>query len=594
MTNLQPPEGVPASAWAKIARQDGNRWAISERDSNGEIIGTAYRDAKGDKGFKRGGRRGLILEWPMKPYTGTSIDAPIFVCEGASDTAAMLGLDLDAVGRPMAEHARSRAMLAELLAGLHVVILSDADKTGRLSTGKVADAITARCASVRIVEPPLGAKDARAAVIAGADRSAFLDGARVAEPTKVKGKSGPEPGHADGAPVLLRLSDVEPRNVLWLWEGRIPRGRISLLSGRPGEGKSMATMDWAARVTSGRDWPDGSPCAVGSVVLVAGEDDPYDTIRPRLDAHGADPTRVHLLQSVMHVGRGGVAREAAFTLADLRALESTLAQIPDCALVIVDPIGSFIGGAVDAHRDNEVRSILAPLAALAQRSLAAVLLVAHQRKGAAPHADDLVLGSRAFTGIARSVLHLLSDPDNEERRLLLPGKINLARPAAGLAFTIGSTPPRIEWEPDPVELTADGVLAAQASASGGRHTKRDVAEVWLQDFLSEGPRPALKVIAEAKAAGLAERTVRRAMDGAGVKPRKTGVRGSWVWELKQNQGGKADPEDCRTPKGGNLGTKPDEPTEILAKIAKRGEMATLGAKGGNLGDAIAGGGRGEE
>lgn len=591
MTNLQPPEGVPASAWARIARPDGNRWAIAERDANGEIIGTAYRDANGGKDFKRGGKRGLIVAWPIDAYAGTMIDAPIFVCEGASDTAALLGLDLDAVGVPMA--GQCGAMAAELLADRHAVIVADGDGAGRRGAMKVAKPMTKRCASVRIMEPPLGAKDARAAVIACADRSAFLDGARVAEPTKVEGNSVSEPDHAGGAPVLLRLSDVEPRDVLWLWEGRIPRGRLSLLSGRPGEGKSMATMDWAARVTTGRAWPDGSPCALGSVVLVAGEDDPHDTIRPRLDAHGADPTRVHLLQSVVHVGRGGVTREEAFTLADLRALESTLAQIPDCALVIVDPIGSFIGGGVDAHRDNEVRSILAPLATLAQRSGAAVLLVAHQRKGAAPHADDLVLGSRAFTGIARSVLHLLADPDDEERRLLLPGKMNLSRPAAGLAFTIDGTPPRIEWEPDPVELTADGALAAQASASGSRRTKRDVAAVWLQDFLSECARPATEVLAAAEAAGLAERTVRRAMDSAGVKPRKDGVRGGWVWELAPRECSERHAEDCHTPDSGNLGKDLNESHVILAKIATGGGMATFGAKGGNLGDAIAGVGRGE-
>lgn len=193
---------------------------------------------------------------------------------------------------------------------------------------------------------------------------------------------------------------------------------------------------------------------------MAGENDPGDTIRPRLDAHAADPTRVHLLRAVTRIGPKGGATEAAFTLADIDALDQTLKVVADCVLVIVDPIGTFIGGGVDAHRGNEVRSVLAPLAALAERTGAAVLLVAHQRKGAASHADDLVLGSRAFTGIARSVLHLLADPDDDKRRLLLPGKSNLSRPADGLAFTIGGNPARIEWEPDPVAMTADGVLAA--------------------------------------------------------------------------------------------------------------------------------------
>ena len=111
-------------------------------------------------------------------------------------------------------------------------------------------------------------------------------------------------------------------------------------------------------------------------------------------------------------------------------------RLPDCKLVVIDPIGSFLGNGTDAHRDNEVRGVLAPVAMLAEKHGPAVLVVAHRRKSAGSIADDLALGSRAFTGIARAVWHLTRDPDDKARRLLLPGKNNLAREGDGLAFSI--------------------------------------------------------------------------------------------------------------------------------------------------------------
>ncbi len=167
------PEGVPEWAWLKLARADGNRWAIVERDATGEVIGTAYRDANGNKDFSRGGKRGLILPWPLPNYAGASEDSPVHVCEGASDTATMLGLSMDAVGVPMA--GKGAEMLAVLLDARHVVIVADADAPGRASAIKLAAALAPVCASVRIIEPPEGAKDARAAVIAGANAQAFTD-----------------------------------------------------------------------------------------------------------------------------------------------------------------------------------------------------------------------------------------------------------------------------------------------------------------------------------------------------------------------------------------------------------------------------------
>jgi len=345
---------------------------------------------------------------------------------------------------------------------------------------------------------------------------------------------GSRPAGMVRGPILQCLADIAPVSVKWLWRGRIPLGRITLLVGRPGEGKSFLTTYLAARISTGSSWPDGADCPKGSVILISAEDDPSDTIRPRLDGHNADVGRVHLLSAVRKVGEDGKRHEVMFTLADVDALDEALQAHPDCRLVVVDPIGSFLGGRTDAHRDNEVRSVLAPVARLAEKHGAAVVVVAHRRKSGGTIADDLALGSRAFTGIARAVWHLTRDEQDKNRRLLLPGKNNLAPEGDGLAFTIGGEPPSISWERGLVRMTADEALAKENSESsrpGPAPEARNQAAEWLRDLLSGGPMEAAKIQVEAEAAGYAWRTVHRAKDGLGVKPVREHFGGPWMWRL---------------------------------------------------------------
>lgn len=336
-------------------------------------------------------------------------------------------------------------------------------------------------------------------------------------------------------PILTCLADVEPRPVSWLWPERIPAGRITLLVGRPGEGKSFLTTDAAARVTTGTPWPDGSDCPKGSVILISAEDDPADTIRPRLDAHYADVRRVHLLSAVRWVDDDGQS-ERMISLADVDAIEAALERLPDCRLIVVDPIGSFLGGRTDAHRDNEVRGVLAPIAALAERHGPAVLVVAHRRKSAGSIADDLALGSRAFTGIARAVWHLTRDAENKARRLLLPGKNNLAREGDGLAFSIIGEPPRIAWEREPVAMSADDALAVEGQnreAKPGPDAEAfDAASHWLRSALAEGPRLAKDLKDEWRdGQDGSERTLKRAKKALRVEAYRPEVPGPWWWRL---------------------------------------------------------------
>ncbi|HON91757.1 MAG TPA: AAA family ATPase [Sedimentisphaerales bacterium] len=426
------------------------------------------------------------------------------------------------------------------LAGRNVAILADRGPAGEAWAKELASILQALepAAGVRIMpvpeDGPDGKKDQWIQYLAGVDpnqRAVDLDGWFDNTPPLPAPVRPPTEG-----PIVQCFADVAPSKVRWLWPGRLPLGRITLLVGRPGEGKSFLTTDLAARVSTGRPWPDGSAGMKGSVLYICAEDDPSDTIRPRLDAHGADVTAVHLLSEVRRVAPDGRWYTTTFTLADVSSLEEALRRRPEYRLVVVDPIGSFLGHEIDSYRDSDVRALLDPVGRLAQEYGPAILLVAHRRKSVMTgHADDLAMGSRAFTGVARAVWHLTRDPNHPARRLLVSGKNNLAVEGQGLAFTIEGTPPAIRWEDGVVAMTADDALAAEDTgpSSQGRDKTppRGRAVEWLRELLKDGPLSSTQVQNEAKSAGFAWRTVHRAKDELGICPMRDQFAGSWIWRL---------------------------------------------------------------
>jgi hypothetical protein len=421
------------------------------------------------------------------------------------------------------------------LAGKEVWILPDNDAAGRKYASEVANILAglSPAARVKVVELP-GLPDAGDIVdwVEAHGEEATPDALR-AEIESLAARTAIGAG-----PILLCLADVTPEDVRWLWPHRIPLGRLTIVVGRPGEGKSFFTMDLAARVSRGRAFPDRSGCPAGSVIIVSAEDNPADTIRPRLDACEADVVKVFVLSGVRYTAADGDRRERAFTLADIGMLEAALRAQPDCKLVVIDPIGSYLGAGTDAHRDNEVRAVLSPLAGLADRFGVAVVLVAHRRKSSGDCADDGVLGSRAFTGLARAVWHLSRDPDDKARRLLLPGKNNLTPEGDGLAFRIEGKPGRIVWEDGPVEMTADDAVMFEARAAAESRKPGPVAEArkkaakWLEEVLAGGPRPPAELKERAVVAGHKWRTVERAADDLGIARDRGGFGEGSRWQLR--------------------------------------------------------------
>ena len=343
-------------------------------------------------------------------------------------------------------------------------------------------------------------------------------------------------------PRLLKMSEVEAKSVSWLWPGRIPSECVSLVVGMPGVGKSFLTAEMAACITNGRRWPDGMTCRRGSVLLLTAEDDPSYTIRPRLDACGADADRVSLLTGLYDPDRPDEV-DLMIGLGDIEPIAESVRSMDECRLVVIDPIGSYMGGKTDAHRDNEVRAVLAPLAKLAGHTDIAVVMIAHRRKSTSTHADDMALGSRAFTGISRSVLHVMFDPADEgpigsRRRLLLPGKCNLSAPAAGLAYTIEGHPASIVWDDEPVSMTANDAVAAERDSERGGHDsapRTNEAVEWLRHYLTDGPRPAKEIKKDASKDNIASRTLDRAATELGVVKKPGGVGLPWVWRLPNDE-----------------------------------------------------------
>lgn len=334
---------------------------------------------------------------------------------------------------------------------------------------------------------------------------------------------------AQAGPVLRCFAEIAPKPLHWLWPGRIPLGKLSLLIGDPGLGKSLLTADIASRVSRGTRFPDGSMCEPGSVILLSAEDDPGDTIRPRLDAAGADVARVHILEAVRVRLTDGSLSEKAFNLeTDCAALESTLRE-RDVRLIVIDPISAYLGE-VDSHSNAEVRGVLTRLATLASQRRVAVLCITHLRKSAGA-AVYRAIASIAFTAASRAVWAVAPDPEDADRRLLLAVKQNLGPDIGGLAFRVETQAgvPRLSWEPGAVALAANEVLG---NIEAQDQSERREAKDWLRDLLADGPVPAKRIQQEAKAAGLSWMTVRRAKDALSVIAVKGAYKGGWQWQLE--------------------------------------------------------------
>lgn len=342
----------------------------------------------------------------------------------------------------------------------------------------------------------------------------------------------------DGAAVVRCLAHVPSEPLAWLWPGRIPLGKLTLLAGDPGLGKSFLTLDMAARISTGRGWPEeegergsrreeggsnqssllhseSSTFGPADVVLFGAEDDLADTVRPRLDAAGADPKRIVAIEAVR-----GTAGQRSFSLSsDLPMLDAVLIQRPNVKLVVIDPITAYCSG-VDSHKNADVRALLAPLSDLAAKRRVAIVAVTHLNKASGGKAIYRAMGSLAYIAAARVGWLVAKDNDDPTRRLLLPVKNNLAEDAGGLAYRIEEG--RLEWETGRIDLDADDALASRSDHSprglaDAAPNRRHRADEFLEDRLAAGPVPVAEILRDAMEVGVTEKMLKDARRRLGVK-----------------------------------------------------------------------------
>ncbi|MFN0009298.1 MAG: AAA family ATPase [Planctomycetota bacterium] len=385
---------------------------------------------------------------------------------------------------------------------------------------------------------------------------------------------------------LRCMARIQSEPLQWAWKNRIPRKKTSLLVGDPEVGKSLLLLDLAARFSTGAAMPDGTEGigTPGNVMLFCAEDDPSDTIRPRLQAAGADLERIWFANEVL--GDKDSEREWFALGPHLGDLEAVLKGANRPWLVGFDPLQSFIGR-IDANRDNEVRSVMGRLAKMGPEYDATFVCVMHLNKGVGLPAMYRTGGSIAFPGLARTSLLVAKDKEMEGRRLLIPIKNNLAPKTGGLSFrvtearveSLPNSIPRIEWDEGVVERDADSVLSAgQPDAEGSAELTRVVN--WLRERLVDGPAEATTVFEDAEAEEIAKRTLNRAKKVLRVRSRPRGKKPDrkWYWELPEEDAPEPDQSKGATPDDdagdgnlGDLGNLDGDPSEEAGGEEEQGE-----------------------
>lgn len=338
---------------------------------------------------------------------------------------------------------------------------------------------------------------------------------------------------------VISFAEIEARPIDWLWPGRLAIGKLSLLTGDGGVGKSLLTCDLASRISRGETFPDGAPGVVGDSFFVGSEDGAEDTIKPRLDAAGALANRVHLI-------RGPIPKGEKFaTPVDLSRhisdLDRLLERYPEARLLVIDPVMDYLGATCNSDRAQDVRRVLSPLRDLAERRSVAIILMNHLRKSSGGSSKSRSLGSGAFVAVCRFEFRVVEDPEDSSRRLFLGVKQNLGN-APGLAFRIEGAPNGAGfaiWEKDPVALTI-GEVEADSGSEDDRGSV-DEAVAWLEAFLSDGPVKASEAKSRSAKDGIRDRTLNRAKKK--LKVGTTQKDRCWWWSLPGKDGGDRESED---------------------------------------------------
>lgn len=343
----------------------------------------------------------------------------------------------------------------------------------------------------------------------------------------------------DGAPGRITtrtLDKFERKKLKWMWWPFFPR-TVCLLYGDGGKGKSTIALDLAARITRGRPWPklgreEAEKARAGSVVILSAEEDPETIIRPKMEAAGADLTKVYFLGREKKVGGSVDFYRIDRIDTNLGVLEELVKQIGDVRMIEIDPVSSFMGD-LDMNSDAAVRTVLDPLNNLATKYSLTVILILHLNKKSDLQARARAIGSGAFINASRSAMLVGDDPDDSSRKIMTVVKNNHLK--EGKPYTIGFETVEgrdgsivLQWGKDWLDHTADDILSKPKG-----DTKARKAVELITELLEDGPMQAKEIFEIAKTRDIGERTLKKAKTTLHINTRKRD--GHWYWQLSQKK-----------------------------------------------------------
>ncbi|MCR5541112.1 MAG: AAA family ATPase [Ruminococcus sp.] len=309
---------------------------------------------------------------------------------------------------------------------------------------------------------------------------------------------------------LIYMDRVQATETKWLWYPYIPFGKITIIQGDPGEGKTTLILNVAALLTQDMFPQSQEKCEPMNVIYQTAEDGLSDTVKPRLLSAGADCSHIIVINE----------SERNVTMSDKR-LEAAIAHT-GAKLVILDPLQAYIGAEVDMHRANEIRPVMSHLGAIAEKYGCAIVLIGHMNKAMGMKSTYRGLGSIDITAAARSVLIVARDKENPNFRVIAHTKSSLAPEGKTVAFELD--PDRGFYFRGEYECNIDEILMGVGTKSKGRQ-----AMELLQEELKNGEISQQIITAKAKFSNISKRTLDEAKKVLGVKSVKRS--GQWYWSL---------------------------------------------------------------
>ena len=505
---------------------------------NGQLVGLKYRNLEApDKEHKwtqaKGSKGDFLWLADLPPVDPTS--KAVAILEGIRDTALARAQGFNSTGILSTSSITNSERFQESINRIkqtykHAILIGDSDEPGKEAMQELREFFDTAATFSPL---PKGVKDlSEFYEKSGAEAmSAWLRNVNKAM-VGLRPFSGDLPA-SDSEFETVPIADVPARNVEWLWPNRIVKNKLTVFGGNPDTGKSTVAFDVIARVTRGKDWPDSpNENKPQHVLLMSAEDDPSDTIRPRLEAAGANLEFVHLLKSIRVPKYAKLEQRHIALDTDIAKLKKEIEKRGNIGLVVIDPISSYVGK-IDMNKEVEIRKVLVPLREVAEETDTAILAIAHFNKRGDVNAIHKIAGAVAMTGVPRSVWVFLKNPEARAERIMSSVKNNLTKVQTGLKYAFEGVTlhdihtSRVNWG-DTYEEEADDTLEKERNPFERKEAR---VRGFLSEILARGEVAQEQIMARARKEGIGTRTVYEAKKELRIRSAKHGDK--WYWSLPE-------------------------------------------------------------